>query len=457
MITIRRLADVAVAFPRSRELLSHDGWSREQLQQYQRTRLTELVRHAKAHSPFYRKLYAGLDDDVSLDELPVIDKATLMDHFDDIVTDQRLRLADLETHLAGLSTDDLYLGRYRVVATAGSTGRRGVFVADRDEWRTFLAGLLRANEYMGLRPHLPRRRVAAVAAASSVHVTYRMSRSLDFGAHRVLRLDATAPIEVLVGRLNEFRPEFLYSYPSVLGLLATERAAGRLRINPMTIASSGETHTDETVRAVRAVWDVPWYQIYGTTEVPTLGAHCSEHTGVHLFEDLAIVEVVDENDRPVPAGERGHRLLVTNLVNHTLPLIRYAVTDLATASAQPCPCGRPYAVLSALDGRSDDVLRLPTTNGGCVAVHPLALRSAMATVADLAQYRILHKGAKLTVSATLRADARPQPAVAAITDRLTAKLAALGVEGMQLDVRLVPRIEDGRDAAGKFRIIESRQ
>ncbi|TCM49014.1 phenylacetate--CoA ligase family protein [Kribbella sp. VKM Ac-2568] len=456
MSTLRQLADVAVAFPRSRELLSRDGWSREQLQEHQRTRLAELIRHAKEQSPFYRKLYAGLDDEVSLDQLPVIDKATLMDHFDDIVTDQRLRLTDLEAHLAGLATDDLYLGQYRVVATAGSTGRRGIFVADPDEWRTFLAGLLRSNEYMGLRPHLPRRRVATVAAASSVHVTYRMSRSLDFGVHRVLRLDATAPIEVLVQRLNAFQPEFLYSYPSVLGLLATERAAGRLRIDPTTIVSSGETHTDETVRAVRAVWDVPWYQIYGTTEVPMLGAHCSQHTGVHLFEDLAIVEVVDGNNRPVPAGQRGHRLLVTNLVNRTLPLIRYVVTDLATAAEEPCPCGRPFAVLSALDGRSDDILHLPTAGGGKVAVHPLALRSAMATVADLAQYRILHEGTKLTVSATLRADAAPEPAVAAITERLGAKLAALGVEGMQLDVRLVPRIEEGRDAAGKFRIIESR-
>jgi phenylacetate-CoA ligase len=61
MSTVRQLADVGVAFPRSRELLGHDGWSREQLQEHQRTRLAELVRHAKAHSPFYSKLYADLD------------------------------------------------------------------------------------------------------------------------------------------------------------------------------------------------------------------------------------------------------------------------------------------------------------------------------------------------------------------------------------------------------------
>jgi hypothetical protein len=80
------------------------------------------------------------------------------------------------------------------------------------------------------------------------------------------------------------------------------------------------------VTTVRAAWDVPGFQIYGTTEVPTLGAHCSHHTGLHLFEDLAIVEVVDENDRPVPARHTGHRLLVANLV-------------VARAS-HVCACGR---------------------------------------------------------------------------------------------------------------------
>ena len=138
---------------------------------------------------------------------------------------------------------------------------------------------------------------------------------------------------------------------------------------------------------------MPWFQIYGTTELPVLGAHCDRHSGLHLFEDLAIVEVVDEHDRPVPPGRPGHRLLVTNLVARTQPLIRYAVTDLVTLAAEPCPCGRPYAVLSSVDGRSDEVLRLPGARGEPVAVHPLALRSPLATVPGLVQYRIVTRAA----------------------------------------------------------------
>jgi phenylacetate-coenzyme A ligase PaaK-like adenylate-forming protein len=453
-----RIADLAAASRLSRELMRHDRWTPDRLVAHQRSRLTELVRHASAHSAFYRARYAGIDlsGQVDLRRLPPVDKATMMANFDDVVTDPRLQLAELERHLNGLRGDELYLGQYRVFATGGSTGRKGVFVADRGEWRQYLAGLLRANSYLGLRPRLPRRRrVATVAAASPQHVTYRMSRGLDIGLHRILRLDATTGIEALVGPLNRHRPEFLYGYPSILSLLAVEQLEGRLRIAPTTLVSSGETHTDDIVATVRAAWDVPWFQLYGTTEVPTLGAHCTRHTGLHLFEDLAIVEVVDENDRPVPAGRRGHRLLVTNLVNRTQPLIRYAISDLVTAPSGPCPCRRPFGVLPAVEGRNDDILYLPGADGAQVAVHPLALRSPLTEVTGLAQYHIRFATSRLLVRAALRAGASADPTRAAIAAGLRARLAGLGVTSVDVDVTVVDRIEGSRDSAGKFKIIES--
>jgi hypothetical protein len=144
------------------------------------------------------------------------------------------------------------------------------------------------------------------------------------------------------------------------------------------------------VTTVRAAWDVPWFQIYGTTEVPTLGAHCSHHTGLHLFEDLAIVVVVDENDRPAPAGHTGHRLLVANLV---------------VAPSEPCLCLRPFRLVPGIEGRNDDILYLPGAAGCRVAVHPLALRSPLTEVADLAQYQIRCTDARLIVRASLRSAA----------------------------------------------------
>src|SRR5918999_5620336 len=189
----KRLADMAGAMRQARELVAHDRWTAAELAAHQRRRLDQVVRQAVAASPFYRGRYAGLDlgDPVELDRLPVLDKATVMERFDDLVTDRRLTLAAVEAHLDGLTGDQLLGGRYRAMATGGSTGRKGVFVADRPEWRQYLAGFFRWNHYVGLKPRLPRRlRIASIAAARPLHMTYRMAASIDVGMYRVLRLEA---------------------------------------------------------------------------------------------------------------------------------------------------------------------------------------------------------------------------------------------------------------------------
>jgi phenylacetate-coenzyme A ligase PaaK-like adenylate-forming protein len=455
----KRLADIAGAMRLARELIAHDTWTSDQLQALQRRRLAELVRHAIASSPFYRERYAGLDpgDPVELPRLPVVDKATVMARFDDLVCDRRLTLAAVEAHLDGLTRDELLLDRYRAMATGGSTGRKGVFVADRPEWRQYLAGFFRWNHYIGLKPRLPRRlRIASVAAARPLHMSYRLATSIDVGLYRVLRLDAAMPPAAMVEALNRHQPEFLYAYGSVLGLLAAEQLDGRLRISPAAISSSGETHTDELRDAIRAAWGTSSFEMYGMTEAGIIGSHCDRHTGIHLFEDQAIVEVVDERDRPVPDGQLGHKLLVTNLVTRTQPLLRYEVSDMVAVAPEPCPCGRPFRLLRGIEGRNDDVLHLPAAAGGTVAVHPLALRGALAGIPGLAQYKVVHDHDGLHVRAALRPDAAGDRTVQLVTTRLTEKLAAQGVAGPAVRVELRDSLQDERDTAGKFKLVESR-
>ena len=238
----KRISDMAGAMRLARELIGHDHWSAEELAAWQRRRLDQVVRHATAASPFYRERYAGLDpgDPVQLRRLPVVDKATVMEHFDDLVTDPRLTLAAVEAHLDGLDRDELLLGRYRAMATGGSTGRKGVFVTDRDEWRQYLAGFFRWNHYVSLRPRLPRRlRIASIAAARPLHMTYRMAASIDVGLYRVLRLEAATPPAAMVEALNRHQPEFLYAYGSVLGLLAASSST----------AASGSARRSSPARA----------------------------------------------------------------------------------------------------------------------------------------------------------------------------------------------------------------
>jgi phenylacetate-CoA ligase len=454
----RRLADLAAALRLGRELVGHDRWSVERLEAHQRRRLGELVRHAVAGSRFYRERYAGLDpgDPVELQRLPAVDKATVMERFDELVCDPRLTLAAVEAHLDGLTRDELLLGRYRAMATGGSTGRKGVFVADRAEWRQYLAGFFRWNHYVGLAPRLPRLRIASIAAARPLHMTYRMAASIDVGLHRVLRLEATTPLPAMVEALNRHRPQFVYAYGSVLGLLAAEQLDGRLRIAPAIIASSGETHTDELRDAIRAAFRTSSFELYAMTEAGILGSHCDRHRGIHLFEDQAIVEVVDERGRPVPAGQVGHKLLVTNLVTRVQPLIRYEVSDMVAVAADRCPCGRPFRLLAGIEGRNDDILYLPTAAGGTAAVHPLALRTALAGIPGLAAYKVVHDADGLGVRASLRPGAVPEETVRLVTDRLVEKLAAQGVARPAVRVELRDHLQDERDTAGKFKLVESR-
>jgi phenylacetate-coenzyme A ligase PaaK-like adenylate-forming protein len=192
------------------------------------------------------------------------------------------------------------------------------------------------------------------------------------------------------------------------------------------------------------------------TEAGILGSHCDRHTGIHLFEDQAVVEVVDEGGRPVPAGQTGHKLLVTNLVTRTQPLLRYEVSDMVAMAPEPCPCGRPFRLLRAVEGRNDDILHLAAAAGGTVPIHPLALRGALAGIPGLAQYKVVHDHDGLHVRAALRPGADPASAVALIGTRLTERLGAQGAARPVVQVELRDSLQDERDTAGKFKLVESR-
>jgi phenylacetate-coenzyme A ligase PaaK-like adenylate-forming protein len=145
---LRRVPEVVRALRVAKTLESHDKWSVERLRAHQRQRLLAIVRHAAAHSPYYRERFAGIElsDDLDLRALPTLDKPTMLENFDDLVTDRRLTLAGVEQHLTEIEgadsrTDPMLLGEYRAMASGGTSGRRGVFVYGRDDWAEVLGGI----------------------------------------------------------------------------------------------------------------------------------------------------------------------------------------------------------------------------------------------------------------------------------------------------------------------------
>ena len=446
----KRLVDVGRGLRAARALAEQERWPRERLERHQQDRLDALVRYAAEHSPFYRERLAGLPatGPVELAALPTLDKQTMMDHFDEIVTDRRLHRDALLAHLDGLDHDALYLGEHRVMTTSGSSGSKGLFVYDRRGWAHCLASFFRFNAIAGVRPKLPRLRIAAIGGGAPTHMTRRGAASVAVGLHRVLSLSATMPLSRLVEELNDFQPEYLNAYPSIAVLLADEQRAGRLRIAPKVLSTSSELRTPEATDRLVAAFGVRPFDVYGTTE-GLWGCSCEQHAGLHLFEDLTLVENVDEKGRPVAAGERGARLLVTNLFNRVQPLIRFELSDVVTIEPAPCPCGRTLRRVGLIDGRADDVLQL-AGDAAPVAVHPVQFAVVTADQ-DVREFQVLQEGERLRLRVALRDGAPAEEASRRLRERVVGRLAALGVREPAVEVETCAGLD--RPTAGKLQMV----
>src|SRR5437763_6565486 len=197
-------------------LAERNRWSRDELLAYQRERLRELIRHAVAHSPYYRDTFGpeAAAGDVPLHELPTLPKATLMEHFDRIATDPALRLTDIEAHLAGPGAGAPFADRYRVFSTSGSTGLRGVFVMDAGEWEEWIAVHFRLFRNMGLAPGM---RMAPIGAPGEHHLSRQLFAAFRAGPDAAPYLSVTMPLEQIVDELNQYEPDALIGYPSMHG------------------------------------------------------------------------------------------------------------------------------------------------------------------------------------------------------------------------------------------------
>ena len=115
---------------------------------------------------------------------------------------------------------------------------------------------------------------------------------------------------------------------------------------------------------VKAGLGIQIYDIYGLTEVygPGIGISCDAEDGMHYWDDYLYIEIVDPaTGEPLPDGEWGE-IVITTLVKEGAPLIRFRTHDLSRIIPGPCPCGCTFPRIDALQGRSDDMVKIHGVN-----------------------------------------------------------------------------------------------
>ena len=127
-----------------------------------------------------------------------------------------------------------------------------------------------------------------------------------------------------------------------------------------------ETFSENMKKNLEQGLGIEAFDIYGMTEtggVGTLGQDCPDHSGIHVWEDHYIIEVLDrETQAPLPDGEVGE-LYVTSLTRSAMPVIRFRTGDLTKVVARErCACGRTHVRIAKITGRVDDMLIIKGIN-----------------------------------------------------------------------------------------------
>jgi len=422
-------------------------WTSERLRDERRVGLRAILAHAKVRSPWHGRRLAGVDvervEEVDLRSLPTMTKDDLMAHFDEIVTDPHLTRDVVEAHLAGLTADAYLLDEYHACASGGSSGRRGTFVYDFEGWVVTFVSSLRFNLRMAADVMGDASRVtpmAMIMADKASHMTSAFAQTFPPPDGGIERLPATLPLERIVARLNAIQPAYLMGYSSMIHQLAHEASAGRLRIAPRLVGVGSEPVLPEMREAVTRTWGAPLFNGFGSTE-GLMGGSCSAGQGIHLSDDLFVIEAVDARGTPVPPGERAAKILLTSLVNRTQPLVRYELSDEVTVLEGSCPCGSSLLRIGDIQGRLDDCF---TYRGG-PTVHPLTFRSPLGRDRHVVEYQVRQtaRGAHVLVVAQVAVD----------TERLAATLrSALAEQGLADAEATVTRVDAlDRQATGKLR------
>ncbi len=350
--------------------------SQQEIKQFQEEKLHELMEYLSKNSPYYKRIFLENNIAISeiklledLEKLPVTTKEDLSKFNDDFLCVEPSELIDY-------------------VTTSGTTGNPVFFgLSDKDldrlaynEAISFACSKITKNDTVQLMTTIDRRFLAGLAY-------FLGARKLGAG---IIRVGAGIP-ELQWDSIFKFNPTYLIAVPSFLLKLIEYAENNNIAINSSSVKGvicigeplKEQDFSDNSLsQKIKSKWDIELYSTYASTEMSTAFSECEFQQGGHHHPELIIVEILDEDNKPVKNGEDGE-LVITTLGVEAMPLLRFKTGDVVRAHHDACDCGRNSLRLGSVIGRKKHMIKYKGTT-----IYPPAMYNLLNDFSEIENYII---------------------------------------------------------------------
>lgn len=311
------------------------------IREFQLARIRAICSHANKHTQFYRQRFATLGicqfDDLSWDEfraIPVLTKETVREEMRSLMSD-------------AFAPDEL-----RKTATGGTTHSPTTLYI---EWEAYQRRWAATQEWDRRIGYSRRQRIAYLWGASQDFAAGSWKHALKQHLWSRARFYSASPLddqrmEQHFLALKRWRPRLLQAYPSSLTIFADYLLRTRRTLRIPVVSVTAEPLQAGQAEIIERAFGVYPFNWYGAREVGRIATECDRHDGMHINCFGVYVEI-----GPALDSGSAERILVTDLWNRAMPLIRYDIGDLGSISGEPCPCGSALPRIVELQGRMTDV------------------------------------------------------------------------------------------------------
>ena len=347
------------------------------IKEYQEQLMHKALSYLQAHSPYYQQMFRENGVDIAqvrhledLTRLPFTEKKDLQLRNWDFLCCPREKIVDY-------------------VTTSGTLGEPVSFACtDIDlqrlaynEKKSFACAGLGPGHILQLMTTIDKRFMAGLAYFLGIR---------ELGAS-IIRVGNGIP-ELQWDTIERLHPDAIMCVPSFIPRLIQYAEAHGIDYRASSvrkIIGIGEGMRDQDFnlnllgRRIKEKWDVELYATYSSTEMGATFSECQFGCGGHVHPELIIVEIIGEDDRPVPDGEVGE-IVVTTLGVEGMPLLRFRTGDMAAKITEQCRCGRWSYRLTPLVGRKNNMIKFKGTT-----LYPPMIIDVLDNCRDIALYQLV--------------------------------------------------------------------